>query len=702
MKKKKKKVQLPFRLNILFFVIFLLFSVLILQLGIVQILNGEAYEDEINRTIQDTTSIPVPRGKMYDRNHNAIVDNKPLYSITYTPEKNVQAEDRLKLAKKLSKYISMYNDDNKEEKIKSITERNKKEYWYLHNREEADSRLSEKEESDLDNADQYKTILDRITEEEYEDLTEEDFNIILIKKELDKAYSLTPQIVKNEDVTPEEYARVAEHLSELPGINATTDWNRDYPYGDTFNNLLGNITSQEQGIPAEKEAYYLTRGYSRNDRVGISGLEQEYEEVLRGRKEQIEHSTDKDGNVIGSRTVVEGQRGKDLVLTVDIELQEKIDDIVREELNTAIRKHPYANRYLKEAMAVVMNPQTGEILAVSGQYYNRDKKKFEDAAYKALHEAHIPGSTVKGASVLAGYQSGVISPGNTFYDSPIKIAGTPRKSSWRQLGSVNDIDALRMSSNIYMFYIALKMGGEHRYPFPNGSSVNFDKGAFQEMRNYFNQFGLGVKTGVDFPYEATGVVGSTSAARAGNLLDLAIGQYDTYTTLQLAQYTSTIANGGYRVRPHFLKEIRMPNTSQDERLGPVYRSKNTDILNRVQMPQSQVERVQEGFRQVYQSQTGTAYSFFSGTDYKPAGKTGTAESVYVDDGTVIETENRSLIGYAPHDEPEVAFALIVPYMGKVSPQHPINHNIGKGILDTYFELKKERDQGDSESEEEEE
>src|SRR5699024_6170804 len=106
-------------------------------------------------------------------------------------------------------------------------------------------------------------------------------------------------------------------------------------------------------------------------------------------------------------------------------------------------------------------------------HYDRDDKEFSDAAYKALHEAHSPGSTVKGASVLAGYQSGVITPGQTFYDSPIKIAGTPKKSSWRQLGAVNDIDALRRSSNVYMFYIALRMGGEYRYPFPNGSNVSF-------------------------------------------------------------------------------------------------------------------------------------------------------------------------------------------------------------------------------------
>src|SRR5699024_11499953 len=90
--------------------------------------------------------------------------------------------------------------------------RNKKENWNLNNREKADNRISKKEASEMENAEQYQAILDRITEEEYEDLTEEELNIILIKKELDKAYSLTPQIVKNENVTPE---RSEEHTSEL-------------------------------------------------------------------------------------------------------------------------------------------------------------------------------------------------------------------------------------------------------------------------------------------------------------------------------------------------------------------------------------------------------------------------------------------------------------------------------------------------------
>ncbi|WP_077326999.1 peptidoglycan D,D-transpeptidase FtsI family protein [Virgibacillus siamensis] len=680
-KTRKKKAQLPFRLNILFFIVFLLFSVLVLQLGVVQILNGEEFQEEIDKTVKEYTQIPVPRGRMFDRNHNLIVGNKPLYSITYTPAKGIQAEDRLKVAEKLSQFISMPEEDGDY----GVTERNKKEYWYLKHMEEAKSRITEKEIEKMDNGEEYDTILKRIKKNEIDDFTDKQLEVMAIKKEMDQAMTLTPHVIKNEGVTPEEFAKVSEHLDMLDGINATTDWERIKPYGETFSNFIGSITSQSQGILAEKESYYLSRGYKRNDRVGKSGLEEQYEELLRGRKEKIEYTTNNDGKVIDSEVVVEGQRGKDLVLTVNMKLQKKVNKILRKELKTAIQKYPYKNRYMNDAFAVVMNPQTGELLAIAGQHYNREEHEFENAGLKALYAAHEPGSAVKGATMLSGYASGVIDIGQSFYDAPIQIAGTPEKSSYMNLGWINDVNALKRSSNVYMFYIAMRMGGDFNYQ-PN-EKLNFDPSAFQEIRNYFSQFGLGVSTGVDFPYESVGYEGPDP--KAGNLLDFAIGQYDTYTTLQLAQYVSTIANDGYRVQPHFLKSIRTP-VPHEEDLGPVYKSVNTEVLNKITMEDKYLDRVQEGFRRVYQEVGGTAASYFAGKPYTAAGKTGTAESdIYEDGKKVMDAENHSLVGYAPYNHPEVAFAVMVPKGGVVAAQHPVSKLVGEGILDAYFELKKD-------------
>lgn len=704
---KKKKAQLPFRTNIIFFIIFLLFSLLILQLGVVQILNGEAFQEEIDQTIQDTTKIPVPRGKIYDRNGNLVVDNKPMYSITYTPPKGVQPEDRLELAEKLAEFISM----DSEKELEKITDRDKKEYLYLKDLQKNEGKPEEEHEPtyedlipdevkrELSNAEFYQEVLDSIPDEDIanENFTKQELEVIRIKKELDQAYSLTPHIVKNEDVTPEEYALVSENLDQLPGINATTDWEREYPFGQTLRSILGSVTDHQTGVPREKLDSFLAKGYNRNDRVGRNGLEEQYEDVLRGRKEQIEYTTTKTGAIIDAKTIVKGERGKDLVLTIDMDLQEKVDRILEEELVRTINLDPINNRYLNDALAVVMDPKTGELLAVSGKTYNHEKKSVMDTALKTMQASQEPGSVIKGATILAGFQSGVITPGQTFYDRPIKIASTPIKRSLNpNIGLADDIKALRQSSNVYMFYVALRMGGDYRYPFPNNSPSSINTDAWQQFRNYFNQFGLGIPTGVDFPYEETGFVGPVKQ-NAGLLMDFAIGQYDSYTTMQLAQYVSTIANGGYRVRPHFVKQIHEPIASQDE-LGPVYKSINTEYLNRIEMSEAEIARVQEGFRQVFQERGGTAYSYFADKPYNPAGKTGTAEKElrFLEKNLVVDTINRSIVAYAPADDPEVALAVMVPGIGiNAREEGNVSNRIAERILDTYFGI-------DNEDEEEEE
>lgn len=513
---------------------------------------------------------------------------------------------------------------------------------------------------------------------------------------MDQASTLSPKVVKNEGVTAEEYATVAEHLSVLPGVNVSTDWNRGYPFGETLRSYVGGITSRDEGIPKERQEFFLSRGYSRNDRVGTSGLEQQYEAVLSGEKQQVKHTTNTSNEVVNTEVVSEGQPGKDLVLTIDMELQKRIDKIVREELKNARNKFPYQNRFMEDAMIAMLDPQTGEVLAMSGQHYDDEENEYVNSGHSVIYNAYQPGSAIKGATVLAGLDSGVIYPGERITDRPIKIKGTPEKSSYlnNSIGSVNDKQALQKSSNVYMFMIALRMM-EEGYQYERNQPISKKPGTDQEMRNYYNQFGLGVKTGIDMPFEGIGYVGDDP--RPGNLMDYAIGQYDTYTTLQLAQYVSTIANDGYRIRPHLVSEIRKPTPSEGE-LGPVVENTSTDVLNRIQMSDEYIERVQDGFEMVFQMPGGTGYSYFDDADYEPAGKTGTAQNTVKIEGTdkTVNVYNLTLVGYAPEENPEVAFAVIAPNTGIISgnaSQYPINHTIGRRALDAYFDLKEERNKG---------
>jgi cell division protein FtsI/penicillin-binding protein 2 len=689
-KRKKKKTHVPFRLNMLFFIVFVLFSVLVLRLGVVQIVYGDDYKREIERTEDITVNNPVPRGKMIDSTGKIVVDNVPQNAITYT-NNGASQEEMLLVAERLAKLIE--KDDKK------VTERDKKDFWILKHQKKAEKKVSEKERKQLkekykdEEYDKkvYRLILDRISEKDLSELSKADMEVLAIYREFTSGYKFTPQIVKNVNVTPKEFAIVSENLSLLPGVDTTTDWERFYTYEDTLRSVLGGVTTSDKGLPAEEIDNYLSKGYSRNDRVGTSYLEKQYEDVLHGQKAKVKNVTDKAGNIVSTETISEGQRGKDLILTADMDLQRAVEEIIEEELWNA-KKYP-GTGLLDRAYVVMMDPNTGEIKALAGKRIVRNaetgKTEMQDDALGTFTTTYNVGSAVKGATILTGYQTGAIRPGTSFYDAPLIIAGTPPKKSWKNFGSINDVNALKVSSNVFMFHTAIKIGGGRYIP---GGSLPLKKEGFDIIRQHFAQFGLGVRTGIDLPNEQTGAKGTGTTP--GLMLDLVIGQYDTYSTLQLAQYVSTIANGGSRMEPHMVKEIREPQL--DNKLGPIVQEIQPKVLNRLDLENGWIERVQLGFRKVMGESGGTAYGFFGNAPYSPAGKTGTAEAFY--DGPLTnyrmaQVMNLSLVGYAPSTNPEIAMAVIVPWAYTGGTDNRSNLKIGRRVMDTYFDLKTARAAG---------
>jgi penicillin-binding protein A len=676
---KKKKSHVPFRLNMLFFAVFLLFSALILRLGVVQIVHGEKFQKEVEKTENEIVNLPVPRGKIYDKNGNVIVDNKALNAITYTRARGTKQEEVLEVAETLATLIEMKSD--------KVTERDLKDFWMLKNPDEAKALVKqemkkvEDGELELSSKDIYKLQIERITEEDLKQITEAELEVAAIFREMTKGYALVPQIVKNENVTPEEYAVVSENLEHLPGVNTTTDWIRDYKFDNTLKSILGRISDTDEGLPGDKLDYYLARGYNRNDRVGLSYLEAQYESVLHGQKAKVENIIK--GNAVQETIMIsEGQRGSDLVLTIDMELQQAVEQIIEEQM--LAHKQMKGTQYLDRAFVVMMNPKTGEILSMAGKVYTRGKDGkmgFQDYALGTMNAAYEMGSAVKGATMLTGYDTGVIDIGSMYYDSPMKIGREGSlKKSWRNLGPTNDLKALELSSNVYMFKLFLELAGGH---YVYGQPISIDSDAFRTVRNYFSQFGLGVKTGIDLPGEATGYPGPDLTP--GLLMDLGIGQYDTYTTLQLAQYVSTIANDGYRMQPKIVRQIHQPTLEENE-LGPIQEPFEPTVMNKLDIDMKYIERVQQGFKLVFQGSSGTARSAFSGKPYDAAGKTGSAQSFIKG----VEAVNSTLVGYAPFNNPEVAFAVVLPYAYYGNTSHNMNLKVGEAVLDKYFELKEKR------------
>ena len=376
---KKKRTHVPARMNMLFFVVFILFSLLILRLGIIQIVYGEDYKKEVERTEDVTVNTSVPRGGIYDRNGTLIVGNKPMNAITYTRPKSIVQQDMLKLAEKLSKYV---NIDKKE--IKRITIRDRQDYWMLKNPEKATKLVTKSEMKKLDSTALYHMQLSRITKRDLDTINEKDLKVLAIFREMSSSYPLFPQVIKNHNVSPKEYATVSENLSALPGINTTTDWERINVFrpddgNGVLGSILGNISSSKEGLPRELVDYYLAHDYSRNDRIGKSYLEYEYEDVLQGQKQKIKNITGKDGYVLESEIIRPGKRGNDLILSIDVDLQKEIERILQKMLIQTRQGH----RFLDRAFVTMMNPNTGEILALAGKQYTRDQNgrlKLADAA----------------------------------------------------------------------------------------------------------------------------------------------------------------------------------------------------------------------------------------------------------------------------------------------------------------------------------
>ena len=688
--KAKQRASLTFRMNVLFFSIFVLFSLLIFRLGFLQIVKGEDYVRALERTEEVRVNTSVPRGRIFDRYGRILVDNQPENAITYTKMQTTKSAEMLEIAEQLAELI--------EQPTKRVTYRDKLDFWIMKNNEAAKAKVTAEEmtafrateeemEDSTFNAEYDKRIRDRITEEELAQLTEFDLETLAIYREMTTGYYLSPQIIKGEDVTDEEFARVSEQLSDLPGVNTTTDWKRVRlsPLA-----ILGRTTVPSKGVPKAKLNYYLARDYSRNDRVGESYFEGQYEEILQGEKSVVKNVTNKKGQVVETVTTYDGEPGKDLVTTIDIELQQEAERIVEEKLLEL--KSFGSSQLLDRAFYVMMNPNTGELLSVVGKKieYDEDTGKpyIIDYSYGTFTTAYETGSAIKAATVLMGYNEGVISPGTVLVDAPMRIGNLTLNSLFNKYGSVmvDDLTALERSSNVYMFKIAMGVGGRTYSP---GMRFSLAEGTLQKMRNEYAQFGLGVPTGIDLPGEAVGF--QATPDRDAKLLNLAIGQFDTYTPMQLAQYISTIANGGNRIQPRMLKEIRNP--SQDgETLGTLVQEVEPKILNRIENSEAEIKQVQEGLRRVYSGSHGSARNVFSSAPYTGAGKTGTAQVVYFGPqrekyGT--HTINIVHTGYAPFENPEIAYAVLIPWATTNFDIYlPHANQIAREIADKYFELQK--------------
>ena len=664
------KVEIEKRYNILTFIVIAVLLILVTSLFTIQVIGKEKYQKELkNLTKKIIYGQSAPRGRIYDRNGKLLVDNTPSKVIYYKKPSKVTTKDEIDIAYKLTNMINI--DYSK------LTDKDYKIFWIKNNQEKAkqkitDSEWKKLEERKLTADDIYNLKIERVTNEDLAQYKDIDKKAAYIYTLMNKGYSYDEKVIKSENVTDEEYALVSENISTLKGINTKLDWDRSYPYGNTLKSILGSVSSSKTGLPSEKKEYYLKKGYTLDDRVGVSNIEYQYEDILKGQKNKYEVLPD------GSyKLIEEGKRGQDIVLSIDIELQKFLEDTLTEEVLAT--KKEANTEYYDGSFAIITNPKTGEILAISGKKVINDngQNKVVDYSYGTFQNSVTMGSVVKGASQITGYNTGALKIGEIRYDNCVKIAGTAQKCSWKPLGKLNDVTALAFSSNTYQYYTARKVGkGNYKYNKP----LAIDKEAFNTYRNTFAQFGLGVKTEIDLPNETTGYKGKGDTS--GLLLDFSIGQYDNYTPVELAQYINTIADSGNRRKLFLMKGY------YDS--GKITNQTESKILNKVDTKEEYMNKVHEGFAAVLKYGLGAGYIDMN---YKPAGKTGTSQS-FVDtdgDGKIDKaTISTTFAAYAPYDNPKVAFTIISPNVsrqdGRSNHQSSINKRLAQKLSKKYFEI----------------
>ena len=602
--------------------------------------NKDMYKEKlIEKTEVYVSGSSAPRGRIIDTNGNVLVDNVGVKTIYYNKIKGITIKEELDIARSLARILS----------VDSASKKELKDYWLVINNN-GQSLITEEEykmleERKLTNDEVNNLKYERITDIMIDEFTESEKKAAHIYSLMNEGYIYSKkEILKN--VSESEYAKVIE--SKIPGVTGELSWERIYLYGDTLKNIFGSIGL----IPEERKEEYLSKGYQLTDTVGLSYLEYEYEEYLKGTK--AEYLVNSDNTLT---LVKEEKKGNDLILSIDINLQLKVEEIIKDKILLG-DKYPNTD-YYKDSYALVSNSNNGSILAIAGIRRN-DDDTWSDISLNTINKSFTIGSAVKGATIAVGYKYGLIEMDKYITDSCVKLYLVPEKCSFKRLGRINDLTALAYSSNYYQYLIAIGLTGNTYKP---NIKLNATEKHFEIYRNMLASFGLGVKTEIDLPGEQIGIIGKTIADDL--LLNLAIGQYDTYTPIEVLQYINSLATGK-RVSLSLMKEIK---DGED-----IILSNDVNVLNEVDLDSIYLDRIKEGLKLVLSEGTGRIYVDKS---INAAGKTGTSESFYDSDsdGLVdVATITSTFAGYFPADNPKYSVVVITPN---------ISHNNGSNDIMYY-------------------
>lgn len=457
-------------------------------------------------------------------------------------------------------------------------------------------------------------------------------------------------------LTEEEVAHFAVNRYRFPGVDIKARLFREYPRGNSASHAIGYIGRINEADVDQLEAEGKTANYRGTDHLGKIGLEQSYEDELHGITGFERVETDAGGRSVRSLSRAEPTSGNNLILSLDIKLQEVVEQAFGDRRGALVAIEPKTG----EVLAFVSQPGFDPNLFVDGidsinwdLLNNSEDKPLNN---RALQGTYPPGSTFKPFMALAALELGKRTPQQGINDPGYFImAGAAHRFRDDKPGGHGWVDMYKsivVSCDTYYYQLAHDMG-------------------IDAIAGFMPQFGFGQQTGIDIKGEKTGVLPSQQWKMkrykqkwyGGETISVGIGQgYNAYTPLQLANAVSTLANDGVKVRP------RLVHAVQDSRSGQVR------LLEPAQSQASKIKPEHIEFvknAMVGVNKEGTGARAFVGTEYISAGKTGTAQVIAIkqnekyDEKRTLERhrDHALFIAYAPAEAPKIALAVVVENSG---------------------------------------
>lgn len=666
--------SIPIRLNLLFSIVILLFLTIIGRLLYMQVLNKDFYEKKLASASQTKVTTSSARGEIYDASGKPLVENTLKQVVSFTRSNKMTAKDLKEIASQLLGYVSITSPN--------LTERQLADYYLADPeiyKQTVEALPSEKRlDSDgnrLSESELYNNAVDSVQTSQL-NYTEDEKKEVYLFSQLNAVGNFATGSIVTDSLTDTQIALIASASKKLPGISISTSWERKV-LETSLSSIIGSVSSEKAGLPAEEADAYLKKGYSLNDRVGTSYLEKQYEETLQGKRSVKEIHLDKYGNMESVENIEDGTKGNNIKLTIDLSFQDSVDALLKSYFNSELGNG--GAKYSEGVYAVALNPKTGAVLSMSGIKHDLKTGELAPDSLGTVTNVFVPGSVVKAATISSGWENGVLSGNQTLTDQSIVFQGSPPINSWYTAFSgpmpITAVQALEYSSNTYMVQTALGIMGLTYQPNMVAAIGNLES-AMGKLRSTFGEYGLGSATGIDLPDESTGFI--PKDYDLANYITNSFGQFDNYTPMQLAQYVATIANNGVRVAPRIVEGIYGNNDKGG--LGDLIQQLQPTEMNKVNISDSDMSILQQGFYQVSHGTSGltTGRAFSNGALVSISGKTGTAES-YVADGQ--QATNTNAVAYAPSDDPQIAVAVVFPHNTNLT--NGVGPSIARDIINLY-------------------